>query len=263
MLYSSLLKKDFSFILIISVFFLTFFMPVFAAIYEETDIFTKYGLDRAVVTYTSPDAIPIDDYIIVTMENEYSFPEEDYSSVFFGIEYVENVKAVITFIPNIGIDPKQFHRIEILYLTDFGKQNIDLFINELTNRAEILIAEKGYRTKNASDMIIPNDTYSQIKQWLLESVDVFDDLSNDVKTSGRLNTFRAVRKAAGYLMGGANLDGNITPEDARQVLRWAVGMDSYTNLNEALCDVDYSNDLDPEDSRLILRMATGIIPQIE
>lgn len=108
-----------------------------------------------------------------------------------------------------------------------------------------------------------NLTSAQLKSRLLSSVDPVSWLSDKVSTGGRLNTFRAVRKAAGYLMGDADLDGSITPADARQVLRWAIGMDSFTNLKEALCDVDYSDELDPEDSRLILRIATGIIPQIE
>ncbi len=106
-------------------------------------------------------------------------------------------------------------------------------------------------------------TSAQLKSRLLSSVDSDSWLTELVSTGGRLNAFRAVRKAKGYLMGDADLDHSITPEDARQVLRWAVGSDSPTDLNEALCDVDYSNALEPSDSRLILRMAVGMDPQIE
>ncbi len=108
-----------------------------------------------------------------------------------------------------------------------------------------------------------NLTSAQLKSRLLNSVDSISSLSDLFSSGGRLNTFRAVRKAKGYLMGDANLDGTVDISDARQVLRWSVELDPYTNLNEALCDVDYSGNIDPEDSRLIQRMTVHLIDPIE
>lgn len=108
-----------------------------------------------------------------------------------------------------------------------------------------------------------NLTSSQLKSILLSSVDPVSWLSDKVSTGGRLNTFRAVRKAKGYKMGDADLDGSITSEDSRQVLRWSVQLDPVTDLKEALCDVDYSNSLTAFDARQILRISVGLDPEIE
>ena len=104
---------------------------------------------------------------------------------------------------------------------------------------------------------------SQLKTMLLNSVDVTSGLTGKVTTNGRLNSFRAVRKAAGYIMGDANLDGSITAADSRKVLRWSANLETYSDLQEALCDVDYSDSIEAEDARLILQMSANLIPQIE
>lgn len=477
-------------------------------------VFILNNIQLCAFAETNENREPIYDYILVSMENDYSFPIKEYSPEYFDSRYVKEVESIFTYNDKDEIEKEKFYRVEKLYLTDYGKINIDDFVNQLTERDDILVAERDYLFKNVVDAVLPNDPYFLAgyqydktnimcqKAWaitkgtttvklgildtgiksvfdlsqnldtnlsksfiegnsslydttytghyhgtlvagvaaakgnnsagicgvawnagivnlrvidsensdsinysrlvsainyaknkkikilnmsfsiscfsntalkntiaafpgicvisagndgwslleypakyntdddniivvasvdssdelasssnyhsskvdlaapgeeiytcstsgfstfsgtslaapqvagtlvlmksiapdrsntelidiLLESVDLIPSLSNKVATGGRLNTFRAVRKAKGYLLGDADFDGIITPADARQVLRWALEMDSPTNLDEALCDVDYSNDLDPEDSRLILRMATGIIPQIE
>ncbi len=454
------------------------------------------------------DAVPIDDYILVCMEHDYSFPDKDYEPSYFGEEYVKRVEAILTYTEGCLANKEDFYRVEKLYLTEFGKEHLIELINNLTKREDILIAEQDYNCKNTYSMVVPNDTFfssqyaltkimsqkawaitkgtvrikigivdsgitsshpdlisninatlshncvsgendlsdivghgtivagiaaargnngmgvsgvawyasivnlrvgaasggdvsndsvtnavnyainnnipilnmsignlvynealrnainsysglcvvaagnngtstipypanynlsnmivvaatdenddlasfscyhsskvhlaapgkeiyttvspdtysnfemdgtslsapqvtgtlalmkvanpnltsNQLKTKLLDAVDPISGLSGKVSTGGRLNTFRAVRLAKGYLMGDSNLDGVIDTSDARQVLRWAIDLDNYTNLNEALCDVNYDNAITTSDAQLILQMAIGSIDPIQ
>ena len=106
-------------------------------------------------------------------------------------------------------------------------------------------------------------TATQLKEKLLAAVDPIVGLSGKVSTGGRLNSFRAVRLAKGYLMGDADLDGSIDPSDARQILRWSLGLDFPTNQNEALSDVNYDNILSPADAQLVLQVSLGVLDPIQ
>ena len=83
-------------------------------------------------------------YILVSMTHECSFPEEPYSPAYFHAEYVERVETICDYHEGDLVDKEKFNRIETLYLTEKGKENIDAFIDELNAREDILCAERDY-----------------------------------------------------------------------------------------------------------------------
>lgn len=172
--------------------------------------------------YGDDTRIPIDDYILVCMEHEYSFPETDYEPSYFGDEYVEKVEAIFVYNEGSLADKDNFCRVEQLYLTEFGKDHIDSFIEQLNARPDILAAERDYNVLNAFEEGIENN----------------------------------------QLMGDANHDGRVDAVDGRLVLRRAAKLETDIALNEALCDVDYDNDITANDAQLILKIAAGLIDPI-
>ena len=97
------------------------------------------------------EPIPIDDYILVSMTHEYSFPDESYPPEYFHTEYVERVETIFDYHEGDLVDKEKFNRIETLYLTEKGKENIDAFIDELNAREDILCAERDYLYYMAPD----------------------------------------------------------------------------------------------------------------
>ena len=75
---------------------------------------------------------------------------------------------------------------------------------------------------------------------------------------GRCSPEKAVGKSTVWFYGDTDLDGSITPADARQALRFSVKLDEGTELQLILCDVDGTDGISPADSRIILRAATGL-----
>ena len=63
-----------------------------------------------------------------------------------------------------------------------------------------------------------------------------------------------------YLPGDADMDGEVTPADARLTLRIAVGLDRVTPITKAAADVDGDVYVSPADARLVLRMAVALEP---
>ena len=61
-----------------------------------------------------------------------------------------------------------------------------------------------------------------------------------------------------YLSCDVSMNGKIGSEDARLVLRMAVGLESYTAAQKKIADTDDSGDVTPADARLILRMSVGL-----
>lgn len=114
------------------------------------------------------DATPIYDYILVTLDHKYSFPEKDYEPSYFGEKYVNSVKAIYTYEEGCLADREDFCRIEKLYLTEFGRDNIDLFIDQLNTRNDILYAEKDYLCKNCYSLVTPNDPLFPSYQYGLQ-----------------------------------------------------------------------------------------------
>ena len=62
--------------------------------------------------------------------------------------------------------------------------------------------------------------------------------------------------SAVHAFGDADGDGNITPADARLVLRAAIGLD--TPSNRSIMDVDGDSEITPSDARLVLRYSVGL-----
>ena len=61
------------------------------------------------------------------------------------------------------------------------------------------------------------------------------------------------------MLGDIDLDGVITPADARAVLRIAVGLDNPSKIILTTADVDGDGVVLPADARLVLRYAVGLI----
>jgi pimeloyl-ACP methyl ester carboxylesterase len=61
------------------------------------------------------------------------------------------------------------------------------------------------------------------------------------------------------ILGDTDLDGVITPADARMVLRYAVELEIPTKTMRTVADVDGNGYVQPADARLVLRYAVGII----
>ena len=90
------------------------------------------------------EPIPIDDYILVSMTHECSFPEEPYSPAYFHAEYVDRVETISDYQEGALVNKGAFIRVEKLYLTKKGREHIDDFIAELNAREDILCAERDY-----------------------------------------------------------------------------------------------------------------------
>ena len=98
------------------------------------------------------DPVPIDDYILVSMTHEYSFPEKPYPPEYFHAEYVERVETLSAY--HIGglNDRDSFIRIEQLILTKKGRKHIDELIEELNARDDIEAAERDYEYYMGDDL---------------------------------------------------------------------------------------------------------------
>ena len=62
-----------------------------------------------------------------------------------------------------------------------------------------------------------------------------------------------------YILGDTDLDGVITPADARSVLRYAVQLETPSKIMRVVADVDGDGSVEPADARLVLRYAVGLI----
>ena len=74
----------------------------------------------------------------------------------------------------------------------------------------------------------------------------------------RVDSFALRKDAVTFLLGDADLDGEVTPEDARLTLRVAVGLDTVTPITKAAADLDGDVYITPEDARLVLRTSVGL-----
>lgn len=160
------------------------------------------------------DLIPVYDYVLVCMEHDYSFPDKDYEPSYFGEEYVERLEAILTYTDGCLADKNEFCRIEKLYLTEFGQENLDLFIEQLNARPDILCAERDYKTTQAFmdheylmgdsnlDGVIDTSDARQVLRWAI-------DLDNYTNLNEALCD--------------VNYDNVITTSDARLILQMAIG----------------------------------------
>ncbi len=63
---------------------------------------------------------------------------------------------------------------------------------------------------------------------------------------------------AQILYGDVNFDNTVTAEDARLILRAAVGLEDFTDAQTGYGDIDLSGDITAADARLALRLAVGL-----
>lgn len=108
--------------------------------------------------------------------------------------------------------------------------------------------------------INPNYTTTQIRNLILNNVDVDSALSGVVVTSGRLNVFKSVVAASGKLMGDVDNSNSVTSADARLVSRFVVNLESFTALQKVLADINMDGVVDSDDARNINRIAVGLEP---
>ena len=159
------------------------------------------------------DPVPIDDYVLVCMAHEYSFPEEDYPPEYFHAAYVRETEGIFTYQEGDLADKDTFYRIEKLTLTEQGKENIDRFIAELNVRKDVLYAGRDYLCPDGDGPFgfVPGDadrdgviSPADARQALRWAVKLDDYLREDV-----------VR---------CDMDGDeaLTPADARLILRRSV-----------------------------------------
>ena len=98
------------------------------------------------------DPVPIDDYILVSMTHENSFPEKPYPPEYFHADYVERVETLSAYHIGDLNDRDSFIRIEQLILTKKGKKHIDELIGELNARDDIEAAERDYEYYMGDDL---------------------------------------------------------------------------------------------------------------
>ena len=121
-------------------FFLCFFVAVLAAL----PVLVCGGCADSAYAQAFHDPVPINDYVLVCMAHEYSFPEEDYPPEYFHAAYVGKVETLSAYHEGDLTDKDNFYRIEQLTLTEQGKENIDRLIAELNARDDIFIAGRDY-----------------------------------------------------------------------------------------------------------------------
>lgn len=120
------------------------FRCVLTALFFALAVLLPGGCASPAAVPSPHEPIPIDDYILVSMTHEYSFPDEPYPPEYFHAEYVERVETIFDYHEGDLVNKEKFNRIETLYLTEKGKENIDAFIDELNAREDILCAERDY-----------------------------------------------------------------------------------------------------------------------
>lgn len=73
-----------------------------------------------------------------------------------------------------------------------------------------------------------------------------------------IDSFSVTKPSTTLLLGDIDLDSQITAADARLALRYAVGLEEFSNLQKLAADVDMDNKITAADARLILRAAVDI-----
>ncbi|MBQ6165793.1 MAG: hypothetical protein IJK23_15085 [Clostridia bacterium] len=256
------------------------------ALAEENDSFIPEG------------AIPVDEYILVSMEHEYSFPDEDYAPSYFNAEYVKEVEAIFFYQEGDLVNVETFMRIEKLYLTDKGKAHIDELIEALNARDDIACAERDYLFPNVSADAAENTAsaeefwyhvdladgaayfFSQSSAWkyVTESFGIDDGEVAFFGADGTRRTDGAALKNGDTLcvmQGGEtkysapvvllldpDSDGRVTSADARNTLRAAAKMTELDGASLLAANADGVGRVGADDARLILRVAARLEKQI-
>lgn len=108
----------------------------------------------------------------------------------------------------------------------------------------------------------PNLTPAEIKEIIIQTVDVLPSLAGKCSSGGRVNAFNAVMRAGGYTLGDVDLNGTISAEDARLAMQLSVDSISLPSRQVVMADYNGDGTVDAVDSRAILRVSTGLSPYI-
>lgn len=157
-----------------------------------------------------PGAVPVDDYIMVCLKHEYSFPETEHGPEYYNAEYVEKVEVIWDYNPGSLQDRETFCLVELLWLTDKGKAHFDEFLNELNAREDVLAAERDYSCRAFDPLEIP------------ASGDVDGDgavNAKDARLALRASAELEQLNDTAFLAADINRDSRITADEARVILR--------------------------------------------
>ena len=155
-------------------------------------------------------AIPIDDYIMVGLKHEYSFPETKHGPEYYNAEYVEKVEVIWDYNPGSLQDKETFSLVELLWLTEKGKAHFDEFLKELNEREDVLAAERDYSCRAIDPLEIP------------ASGDVDGDgdvTAEDARLALRASADLEKLNDTAFLAADINKDSRITADEARIILR--------------------------------------------
>ncbi len=192
---------------------------------------------------------PIEEYILVSMTHEYSFPVGNYDPAYFGAEYVERVEAIDTWENGALADKERFCLVERLFLTDAGKANIDALLNTLNAREDILAAERDYLSPGVSaDPVTETPAFAEDPARYGDTG--AEGYPPDLGADGV--------RCEGWMNGDVDRDWILTAADARLALRASVGLWTpfiWEQFNAA--DVNGDLHITAEDARAILRLAVG------
>ncbi len=194
-----------------------------------------------------PGAIPIDDYIMVCLKHEYSFPETEHGPEYYNAEYVEKVEVIWDYNPGSLQDKETFSLIELLWLTEKGKAHFDEFLKELNAREDVLAAERDYSCRAVDPLEIP------------ASGDLDGDgdvTAKDARLALRASADLEKLNDTAFLAADINKDSRITADEARIILRVSAKLemtpssgyyDLYGQLNDlvstdAYCGYYFSDD---------------------
>ena len=130
-----------------------------------------------------------------------------------------------------------------------------------------IVSSAGPFGGNASELAVRN-TFTAVAQRC--DAPVFNAVTVDGETlyvsaytaqDGRLNridSYGLRKDSVTFLQGDTDLDGKVTPADARLALRIAVGLDNVTPITKAAADMDGDIYVSSADARLILRTSVGL-----
>lgn len=133
------------------------FRRYFPALFIALAVLLPGGCASPAAVPSPHEPIPIDDYILVSMTHEYSFPEKPYPPEYFHADYVERVETLYAYHIGDLKDRDSFLRIEQLILTKKGKKHIDELIEELNARDDIESAGRDYAYYTGDEFAVSAD----------------------------------------------------------------------------------------------------------
>ncbi len=133
------------------------FRCVLTALFIALAVLLPGGCASPAAVPSPHDPVPINDYILVSMTHEYSFPKKTYPPEYFHAEYVERVETLSAYHIGDLKDRDSFLRIEQLILTKKGKKHIDELIEELNARDDIESAGRDYAYYTGDEFAVSAD----------------------------------------------------------------------------------------------------------